>query len=279
MIYLDNSATSFYKPTEVKNCVINALNTLTANPGRGGYSASIKTGEEVFNTRELLKQFFNAANYEVIFTKNCTEALNLAILGSLKAGDHVITSVYEHNSVLRPLKYLQQHGVEVDFLDCPLEEFHKFALLKIKPNTKMIVCTAVSNVTGDYCNLNELCKIKEKHNLLVLIDGAQASGHIEIDLEKCNIDMYAFAGHKGLLSLTGVGGLIVKKGLTLQPILFGGTGTNSQNLVQPTDIPEGLEAGTIPTISIISLGAGTRFLIKNFKKIQKTEQNLSKKHK
>lgn len=276
MIYLDNAATSFNKPNEVKRSVINAINTLTANPGRSGHDLSLKAGQMVFETRELLKDFFHAKMYDVIFTKNCTEALNLAIFGSLHEGDHVITTAYEHNSVLRPLFKLKEKGVFVTILDCDLVNLRKEIEKEIKPNTKLIITTAVSNVTGDVTNIKEIGKIAKKYKVLYLVDGAQSSGHIDINLTECNIDLYAFAGHKGLLSITGVGGLIVKDVKKLKPIIFGGTGTNSESLIQPNDTVEGFESGTIPTIPIASLNAGIKFLTKNFSKITKYEANLSK---
>lgn len=275
MIYFDNSATSYFKPEAVKRTVNNALNFLTANPGRSGHTPSVKAGEMVFETREIIKQFFNAPNYQVIFTKNCTEALNLAIFGCLNAGDEVITSSYEHNSVLRPLKALENKGVKTTILDCTLSEFHSNLKGVITPNTKMVIVTAMSNVTGQSPNLFEIGKFCKQNNLLLLIDGAQASGHINIDLTQLDADMYAFAGHKGFCAITGVGGLIVKNSLKLRPLLFGGTGTESNNLVQPNDMPEGLEAGTIPTIAIASLLAGAKFIASHFDEICAKEAELS----
>ncbi len=274
-IYFDNAATSFKKPNMVKNAVINSLNLYTANPGRSGHKLSQAVAEMVSETRENVLEFFGAKNHKLIFTKNCTEALNLAILGTLKKGDHVITTCYEHNSVLRPLEWLKNHGVEVTILMCDLENFSLDFETKIKPNTKLVITTFVSNVTGEICDVESVNKICKKHNLKHLVDGAQACGHIEIDLKKIDCDMFAFAGHKGLLSLTGVGGLIVKKLEDLSPIVFGGTGTDSQSLVQPTDTIEGFESGTISTISIISLNAGVMFLKENFSEILKKERKLS----
>ena len=276
MIYLDNAATSFNKPNEVKSSVINAINTLTANPGRSGHNLSLKAGQMVFETRELVKDFFHAKTYEVIFTKNCTEALNLAIFSLLSEGDHVITTVYEHNSVLRPLYKLKEKGVFITILNCDLNHLPQEIEKEINPNTKLIITTAISNVTGDVTNIKAIGEIAKKHKILYLVDGAQASGHIDINLTEWNVDMYAFAGHKGLLSVTGVGGLIVKDIKKLKPIILGGTGTNSESLIQPNDTVEGFESGTIPTIPIASLNAGIKFLTKNFSKIKKYETNLSK---
>lgn len=276
MIYFDNSATSFNKPISVKKAVCFAMERLTANPGRSGHDLSIEVGQMVFETRELVKKFFNAQNHQMIFTKNCTEALNLALFGSLKSGDHVITSCYEHNSVLRPLERVKAFGVEQTILDCDLMDFHLQFEGYIRPNTKMVAITGMSNVTGESPNLEEIGAICKKHGLIFLVDGAQSSGHLKIDLQKMNIDMYAFAGHKGLYAPTGIGGLIVSNRLNLEPLLFGGTGSESNNLNQPTDFPEGFEAGTLPTIAISGLKAGVEFVEKNFEKIIKIEENLSK---
>lgn len=275
MIYFDNSATSFYKPDIVKQKVIVAMEKYTANAGRSGHKPAQEVAEIVFNTREMVKNFFNAKNYEVIFTKNCTEALNLAILGTLKPGDHVITSMFEHNSVLRPLEYLKSKGVEVTYLDCELKDFASQFESAIKQNTKMLITTAMSNVTGDSVDISQIGLLCEKHNIIYLVDGAQASGHVDIDLTESCVDMYAFAGHKGLLAMTGVGGLVVKKGTILSPLIFGGTGTESERLIQPLDFPEGYESGTLPIIPIISLNAGISYLMANKILIYNKETKLS----
>lgn len=275
MIYFDNAATSLLKPYSVKRAVIDALDNYTANPGRSGHFRSMMVAEKIFDTREMLKHFFNANDYEVIFTKNCTEALNLAILGTLKAKDHIIVSCYEHNSVLRTLEHLKKDGIEVTMIYSDLNDFSNHLEESIKVNTKMVICTMVSNVTGESSDVESIGNFCQKHKLIYLADGAQASGHIKIDLTNSNIDLFCFAGHKGLMSITGVGGLVVKKGIKLSPIMFGGTGTESENLNQPDAIPEGFEAGTLPSIPIISLKAGVEFLEKNFSKIIEKEEKLT----
>lgn len=273
-VYFDNAATSFYKPKEVQVAVITAIKSLTANPGRSGHDLSQRVAEKISETRENLKEFFDAENYDMIFTKNCTEALNLAIFGTLKKGDHVIITCYEHNSVLRPLERLKNDGVEVTILDSDLENFHKEFEQKIQSNTKLVITTFVSNVTGEICDVKQVSNVCKKHNIKHLIDGAQACGHLKINLEDLGCDMFAFAGHKGLLSLTGVGGLFVKNLECIKPLIYGGTGTDSENPIQPDDTIEGFEAGTISTISIISLNAGVKFLKENFSKIIEKECNL-----
>lgn len=275
MIYLDNAATSFVKPKQVKLSVVEALNKYTANPGRSGHFLSQVVAEKVFDARESIKEFFCAQNYKLIFTKNCTEALNLAIFGMLKKGDHVIATCYEHNSVLRPLEELKNKGVEVTIMDCDMCDIEKNLKSKIKLNTKMVITTMVSNVTGEVCDVQAVSNICKEYKIIYLVDGAQASGHMLVNLQSLDVDMYAFAGHKGLLSITGVGGLFVKNGISLKPILYGGTGTSSESLIQPTEFVEGFESGTIPSVSIISLGAGVEFLKKNFFKILEKEQKLN----
>ena len=276
MIYFDNAATSYYKPACVKHAVKQACNFLTANPGRSGHKPSIEAGEMVFETREKLKNLMNAPNHQVVFTKNCTEALNLALFGCLSAGDGVITSCFEHNSVLRPLEFLKSVGVKVEVLDCSLAEFHTKLNDAISPSTKLVVVTGMSNVTGESPNLVKVGEVCKNHNVLLLVDGAQLTGHMDIDLEKMNIDMYSFAGHKGLCSITGIGGLFLKDNIRLKPLLYGGTGTESNNLIQPKDLPEGLEAGTLPTIPIASLNAGVDFVSKNKTHLLEKEEELSR---
>ncbi|MCQ2564665.1 MAG: aminotransferase class V-fold PLP-dependent enzyme, partial [Clostridia bacterium] len=183
MIYLDNAATSFVKPKIVKQAVTQALDTLTANPGRSGHFLSQNIAQRVFETREKLKKFFNAPNHEVVFTKNCTEALNLALRGFLKSGDHVITTCYEHNSVLRTLKSMEQDGVEVTILDCDLKDFAHVFEREIKPNTTLVVTTFVSNVTGEITDVKNVGKLCKKHGINYLVDGAQACGHLDVDLQ------------------------------------------------------------------------------------------------
>lgn len=275
MIYFDNAATSFVKPQEVCDVVNFAIKNYTANSGRSGHKPAQQTAEIIYNTREIIKKFFNATNYEVVWTKNCTEALNLAIFSTLKSGDHVITTCYEHNSVLRPLQKLKEQGVEVTVLNCDLSKVQDDLAQYVQPNTKMVITTATSNVTGDVCNIKQVGDFCKQNKLIYLIDGAQSSGHIDVNLDDIGADFYAFAGHKGLYSMTGVGGLIIKNETKLKPLLYGGTGTESENLIQPTDIPEGLEAGTLPIIPIISLGAGVEYLRKNFNKIKQLETDLN----
>ena len=270
MIYLDNAATTYYKPYEVKQAVNKALNLYTANAGRGGHKLAQLSAEKIFETREKVLDFFDARNHNCIFTSGCTHALNLAILGSVKDGGHIITTYLEHNSVLRPLEYLKSIGkIEYTVLENMDKDSFEQAIL---PNTYMIITTQASNVTGERIDINMVNNICKTHNLLHLVDTAQGGGHIFDSLN--NVDIIAFAGHKGLYGLGGVGGLIVKDNVELKPIMFGGTGTTSESLVQPTMIPEGFEVGTSANIPIISIGAGIDYVNKNKKYIMQKEKML-----
>ena len=277
MIYFDNSATSLIKPYLVKKEVLNAVEHLSANPGRSGHDLSVKVAQKIYETRENLKRFFHAENYEIIFTKNCTESLNLVIFSMLKKGDHVICSCYEHNSVLRPLEQLRKQGVDVEILWCDLKDFSNRFESRIKLNTKMVISTYISNVTGEICDVVSVGEKCKKYGVKYLIDGAQACGYIEINLAKINADFFAFSGHKGLLSITGVGGLFARNIGDLKPLIYGGTGTNSESLNQQNETIEDFEAGTVSSISIISLNAGVRYLNENFSKIIAKERVLSEK--
>lgn len=271
MIYFDNAATTYYKPLQVKQEVNKAMNLYTANAGRGSHKLAQLSAGKIFDVREKMLKFFNADNHTCIFTSGCTSALNLAILGSAKAGGHVITTYLEHNSVLRPLEYLKDNGI-IDYSiveDISPSGFERV----IKPNTYMVVTTLASNVTGQRVNIKDINSICKKHNLIHLVDTAQGAGHIFEDISM--VDMIAFAGHKGLYGLGGVGGLIVSNGVKLKPIMFGGTGTMSESLIQPDIAPEGFESGTLANIPIISLGAGVDYVTSNQKYIIAREKQLN----
>lgn len=272
MIYLDNGATTYYKPLQVKQAVNQAMNLYTANAGRGAHRLAQASAEKIFDTRQKLLKYFNANNHQCIFTSGCTSALNLAIRGCVKKGGHVITTYLEHNSVLRTLEYLKGLG-QIEY--SILYSFDDDSIKKeIKPNTYMIITTQVSNVTGEILDVHRINKLCKQYGLLHLVDTAQGAGHIFDDLS--DIDMIAFAGHKGLYGLGGVGGLIVKDGIELNPIIFGGTGTASESLIQPNNTPDGLEAGTLANIPIISLGAGVDYVSKHKSYIITKEEKLNK---
>lgn len=271
MIYLDNSATSFPKPQSVVNAITESFSKFGANPGRSGHSFSIKTAIKVAEIREKIASFFNAESPEnVIFTSGATEALNLAILGSVKKGGHIICTSNDHNSCLRPIFELEKQGIVEVSVASP-EAQDKLRLTDILPlvkeNTYLICVNHISNVDGMETDIVEIGKYCFKKGILFLVDSAQSAGHKEIDLLKQHIDFLIVAGHKGLYGPMGVGALVVSSKVCLKPIKFGGTGTFSQNLVQPTDIPEGFESGTLPVPNILGLGAGIDFVIANQQKI------------
>ncbi len=276
MIYADNSASTFFKPDCVINAVTTALRFLPANPGRSGHSLSIKGARLVENTRSKLLKYLGADG-EVIFTANCTDALNLAILGAIKRG-HVITSVYEHNSVLRPLFFLKQLGKISLTVVAPkrglklcIDDF----LPAFRHDTVAVVCTHVSNVTGAISPILGLGEICKSRGVLFIVDGAQSVGYTSIDMDKMNIDLLAIAPHKGLHAIQGVGALVVKKGVQLSPIRFGGTGTSSLSLAQPTDLPDGYETGTLPTPNIAGLNSAISWSTLNDSQNKQTMQSLN----
>lgn len=269
MIYFDNAATGGFKPNSVLETATNVINYLSANPGRSGHRLS-KTGANfVYDSRKKLCEFFGGDSpSRVVFTKNCTEALNTAIFGILEKGDHVVTTVYEHNSVLRPLFTLQDKNIiELDVckpngsLNVTFEDIKPL----IKRNTKAVIINNISNVTG--C-VNEVYEIgnglkKINENIIFIVDGAQAGGHIPINMKEEKIDVLALAGHKGLYAIAGSGVLIFKEGIDIKPLTMGGTGTESFNPFQPDCYPERLESGTLNLPAICSLYEGILYLENN----------------
>ncbi|MFR7989043.1 MAG: aminotransferase class V-fold PLP-dependent enzyme [Anaerovoracaceae bacterium] len=265
MIYLDNGATSFPKPrgmtAEMEDCIVNYC----GNPGRSGHYMSMKTGEAVYQARKDTARLFGIKDpARLIFTKNTTESLNMAMSGFLQEGDHVVTTSMEHNSVYRPLKRLEESGVshtivKGDRMGRVSAQAVENALTE---STSLIVITGASNVSGTIMPFDEIGKIAEQHHIPLLLDGAQCAGSIPIDVGSMKISMLAFPGHKGLLGPLGTGGLYVAPDIQLRPLLCGGTGTQSKSRNQPCDFPEGFEAGTINAPGIIGLGYSVRFIQK-----------------
>lgn len=281
MIYLDNASTTNKKPLCVKMAVKKAISKkYCANPGRSSHALSLNAGNILFETREKLKEFFNAKNVEnVIFTSGCTEALNLAIFGTIKVGGHVILTSNEHNSVARPIEYLKKQGKITTTL-IKTDKYGKTDPIEIEKaiteKTYLVVVNHTSNVTGATSDIEKIGSICKKHGILFLVDGAQSSGHKKIDMQKMNISMLAVAGHKGLLGIQGVGALLFDDNVAINPIKLGGTGTYSEKLLPPTTYPEGLEAGTSPTPAIFSLNAGITYLNKHFDKVNLKIEKLTK---
>ena len=262
MIYFDNAATGGRKP----DCVINAVTAslkACANPGRSGHKLSLTCAKLVQNCRKLLTEVFHGYGFDrAVFTKNCTEALNIALLGTLKQGDHVIVSCMEHNSVLRPLEFLQKQGV-ISYEVCPLDEhgdldFKALAAL-VTPQTRLVAISTASNVTGATPNLARLREILPTQTLL-LCDGAQGAGHFPIDMQTHDIDFLTLAGHKGLMGIQGSGALLFSERVDPTPILYGGTGSISLSLDMPDFYPDCLEAGTLSFPAIVSLFEGVNYV-------------------
>lgn len=278
MIYFDNASTGGFKPNSVIDSCTNILKFISANPNRSGHRKALIGMQTILDTRTLLAKHFSCPIDRAIFTKNCTESLNMAIFGCLKVGGHVITTVYEHNSVLRPLTALKNQGlIELDIVK-PIGQKDIVGAIEEKINSKtfLIVTTAVSNVTGiklPIQQIGELCKSK---NILYLVDGAQAGGHIKLNLKEQNISMLALAGHKGLYGIMGSGVLLFDESVNLQPLLYGGTGTESNSLAQPEVYPEKLESGTLNLPSISALKEGLEFVFPNLHNFSELLLNMTK---
>jgi len=278
MIYLDNSASTLIKPKNVQRAVLNALNLFTANPGRSGHKMSLKTAFEVENVRELVASHVGTESSQVIFTLNCTDALNLAILGSKKSG-HVVCTENEHNSVLRPLEHLRQSNENFSYsiakqsgkLGIVWEDIEKH----LTENTYLVIVNHISNVNGDVAEIERIGENLHQRNILFLVDAAQSGGHFKYDMQKMHISMLSLAPHKGFYSPQGVGVLALNKDISLEPIRFGGTGTNSLELIQPQSSPERYESGTLNTPAILGFGEGIRFVEQNFNAINEKLEDLT----
>ena len=262
MIYMDNAATTMQKPEEVAEAVVRAMNSI-GNAGRGATEASLSASRIIYDTREKLSRFFNAENpRRIAFTANSTESLNIAIKGTLNPGDHVITTVLEHNSVLRPLYECQEKGTELTILGCDekgnisYEEMEK----AVKNNTKAIVCTHGSNLTGNMIDIGRVGLIARQYGILLIADASQTAGVFPIDVQKMHIDILCFTGHKGLLGPQGTGGLYVREGLLVRPLLSGGSGVDTYNTHHSQEMPTALEAGTLNGHGIAGLNAAMEYL-------------------
>jgi cysteine desulfurase family protein len=241
------------------------LSEYCANPGRGGHILSVKAGLAVTKARETVSRLFNIPDpMRLVFTKNATEALNTAIKGIAAPGCHIITTVMEHNSVMRPLRTLEKDmGIEISVVGGnELGEIEPDAIKReIRKNTALIVCTLSSNVNGIIMPVKDIGRIAYEAGIKFLVDASQGAGSIVVDLNAQNIDLLAFPGHKGLLGPQGTGGLYVKEGIKLKPLMEGGTGSNSDYLYQPEFMPDLLESGTLNTPGIVGLGAGVGFIL------------------
>ncbi len=262
-IYLDNAATSFPKPEAVCVAADHALRHAAANPGRGGYRLSLEAGRIVLAAREAVATLIGLADpARVIFTANATEAINLALFGLLSPGDRVVTTTMEHNAVVRPLRELAVRGVEVVKVPADASGFVPPADLQraCTPGTRLLVMTHCSNVTGTVQAIEELGPWCRANGILFMVDAAQSAGLLDLDMAEMAIDLLAVPGHKGLMGPPGTGFLGVGHGVCLKPLLYGGTGTHSQSDLQPEELPERLESGTLNVVGLAGLHAGLEFL-------------------
>lgn len=279
-IYLDNAATSFPKPPTVVEAISNYLNHYGASPGRSAHSLSVRAAREVFETRQLVAGFFNLDNSErVIFTANATLGLNIAIKGILKKGDHVIISQMEHNSVYRPLRFLELAGaIELSVAQCDDAGFlnlNHFMTL-FKPNTRLVVLIHGSNVSGAVQPIGEAGLICKQNKAILLVDAAQTAGFMPIDMHRDHIDILAFTGHKKLYGPPGIGGLCVGRDIIVESFIHGGSGSRSEFDTHPEIYPDRLEAGTPNAVGIFGLKAGIEFLMSNgLDKIMKQQLELT----
>lgn len=263
MIYLDNSATTLKKPQQVIDAVVEAMQSM-GNVGRGAHGSALHADRTVYQARKKIADFFGAprADY-VIFTANSTESLNTAINGIIEPGDHVVTTALEHNSVLRPLyRLVDEHGVKLDMVPADkkgnvnYEDFEKL----ITPDTKAVVVTHASNLTGTVLDVKKIAEIAHKNGAIIIVDASQSAGAIPIDVQDMDIDVLCFTGHKGLLGPQGTGGIVIKPGTEIEPLVTGGTGVHSYEREQPRQYPTRLEAGTLNGHGIAGLSAGIDFI-------------------
>lgn len=278
-IYFDNAATSSPKPECVVDAVHRALTQFNANPGRSGHRAALEAGRTVQQTRERLQALIGAEESSaVIFTSNCTDALNLAIKGSLCYGDHVISTMLEHNSVLRPLNELAERGrISLTLLPPREDGFIDPGDVEsaIRANTRLIAVTHASNVTGAIQPVAAIGQIAREHGVRYLIDGAQVLGAMPVNVRALRCDLYAFPGHKSLLGPQGTGGLYIRPGTPLRTLREGGTGSSSDSMLQPKELPERYESGTVNLPGIAGLGAGCNYVSGQLSQIMSHERELT----
>lgn len=267
-IYLDNAATSFPKPDGVRDATLHYWNDIGASAGRGAYREAIETGRLIHHCRSDIARMINAERSEsIVFGMNCSDGLSLAIKGLLKAGDHAVTTWMDHNSVLRPLNALrEQIGLEVTFVECdPRSSLvdPEDILAALRPNTRLIAVVHGSNVSGSVQPIRQVGAIARQHEIPFLVDAAQTCGHFPIDVQTDLVDLLAAPGHKGCLGPLGTGFLYIRSGIErmLQPLREGGTGSVSEQAVQPEFMPDRYESGSHNAIGLVGLGAGVRWVL------------------
>ena len=279
MIYLDNAATTIHKPEGVAQAMVQALSSL-GNSGRGAHEATLDASRIIYGTREKLARLFGIKDpMRIAFTCNATESLNIAINGLFEKGDHVITTMCEHNSVLRPLYRLEENGVELSILPADSKGVPMYGELErlIQQNTRAIVITHASNLSGNVTDLGRVSAITQKYKLLLVVDASQSAGCIPIDVEKMGIDVLCFTGHKGLMGPQGTGGIYVREGLEIRPLKVGGSGVHSYDREHPKEMPTALEAGTLNGTGIAGLFSSLDFILDTgVETIHKKEMKLAK---
>ena len=279
MIYLDNAATTIHKPEGVAQAMVQALSSL-GNSGRGAHEATLDASRIIYGTREKLARLFGIKDpMRIAFTCNATESLNIAINGLFEKGDHVITTMCEHNSVLRPLYRLEENGVELSILPADSKGVPMYGELErlIQQNTRAIVITHASNLSGNVTDLGRVSAIAQKYKLLLVVDASQSAGCIPIDVEKMGIDVLCFTGHKGLMGPQGTGGIYVREGLEIRPLKVGGSGVHSYDREHPKEMPTALEAGTLNGTGIAGLFSSLDFILDTgVETIHKKEMKLAK---
>ena len=277
MIYLDNAATTMHKPQEVIDAVVAALSSM-GNAGRGVNDASLSASRIIYDTREKLCHLFHGTNArQIAFTNNSTESLNIAIKGILNPGDHMITTMLEHNSVLRPLYEMEARGVKLTIVKSNEQGTLNIQDIEdaITEETKLIICTNGSNLTGNYIDLKPIGEMAHKHGVLFAVDASQTAGVFPIDVQDMQIDILCFTGHKGLLGPQGTGGIYVREGLLVRPLKSGGSGVQTYSKIHPAEMPTALEAGTLNGHGIAGLHAALEYLEKTgIDSIRNREQDL-----
>jgi cysteine desulfurase family protein len=279
-VYLDNAATSFPKPESVYQAVDQFMRRCGGSPGRGLYAKAIAAEEVVYEARREVADLFGIAEpSRIAFTANATEALNLALKGYLQQGDHVITTILEHNAVLRPLHTLERtRGVRVTYVGADERGTLDIEALKkaFRPETRLVACVHGNNVLGTILPLAEVVRIAHDAGTAVLVDGSQTGGTLPVNLEELGVDMFAFTGHKGLLGPTGTGGLYLGPEIELETLKEGGTGSLSESLEAPDFLPDRFEPGTPNTVGLAGLGAGVRYLLeRGVDSVREHEMKLS----
>lgn len=278
MIYFDNAATTLKKPDGVAQAMVQALSSM-GNSGRGAHEATLDASRMIYGTREKLAELFHISDpLRIAFTGNATESLNIAIQGALHPGKHIITSVCEHNSVLRPVYRMEKEGVTCSFLSADEKGVIRYKELPglLQKETEAIVITHASNLTGNVTDLKQVSGFAKEHGLLLIVDASQSAGCIPIDVEELGIDILCFTGHKGLMGPQGTGGIYVREGVKIRPLKVGGSGVKSFDREHPVQMPTALEAGTLNGTGIAGLSASLSYILEQgVSEIQKKEMKLA----